>query len=234
MFLQAKDIQYLKNEFSKLKKDVYMTLFTTELGCQYCKDEEVLLNEVLQTSDKLHLEVKNINIDKEDAARYQITGAPTLVLREKDKDFGITFMGIPAGHEFSAFLADIMMIGTEEHGLSQDTLMKLASVPKAADLLVFVTPSCPYCPSAVHMGHKLAYVKENWRSAMVEAMEFPDLSQRFEVQAVPRIVINQDAYFEGAMPETMFVDLIIKGLQGVTTGPNGVRKLGMSARRPVV
>ncbi len=233
MFLQEKDVEYLKKEFASMDKDVYMTFFTTELGCQYCKDEETLLKEVLETSDKLHLEIKNINIDKEDAAKYKVNAAPTLVLREKDKDFGITFMGIPAGHEFSAFLADIKMIGTGEHGLSQNTLSKLASVNYDAELLVFVTPSCPYCPGAVHMGHKLAYAKENWRSAMVEAMEFPELSQRFEVQAVPRTVINSDSYFEGAMPEDMFVDLVIKGLEGVTTGPNGVKKLGMSANRPM-
>ena len=59
MFLQEKDVEYLKKEFASLEKDVYMVLFTTELGCQYCADEETLLKELLATSDKLHLEVKN-------------------------------------------------------------------------------------------------------------------------------------------------------------------------------
>jgi len=212
MFLKDSDIEYLKKEVSGLTRDVHMVLFVSELGCEYCKDEEQLLKELLPTSDRLHLEVKNINIDREDAQKLHVTAAPTLVLKDADHDYGIQFMGIPAGHEFSALLADIKMIGTGEHGLSDATLNKLASTDKPAELLVFVTPSCPYCPSAVHMGHKLAYVKENWRSAMVEAMEFPQLSQRFEVQAVPRIVINEGAYFEGAMPEHMFVDLILKAL----------------------
>ena len=212
MFLKESDINYLKGEFADLKKDVRLVFFTSELGCQYCKDEETLLKELLPTSDRLHLEVKNINIDREDAERLHVKAAPTLVLMDDEKDYGIQFMGIPAGHEFSALLADIKMIGTGEHGLSSRTLNLLASTDKPAELLVFVTPSCPYCPSAVHMGHKLAYVKDNWRSAMVEAMEFPELSQRFEVQAVPRTVINEGAYFEGAMPENMFVDAVLKGI----------------------
>jgi len=229
MFLQEQDIEYLKKEFAPMTTDVYMTLFVSESDCQYCKDEETLLKELKETSDKLHLEIKNINTDKEDAAKYNVTQAPTLILGEKDKDFGINFIGIPAGHEFSALLADVKMIGTSEHGLSEETLTALAAVDKPANLLVFVTPSCPHCPGATHMGHKLAYVKENWRSSMVEAMEFPEMSQRYEVQAVPRIVTNDDAYFEGNMPEPMFVDMVIKAI----TGQSGVQRMGLADNKPM-
>jgi len=225
MFLQEKDTEYLKKEFASLTTDVYMTLFVSELDCQYCKDEETLLNEVLETSDKLHLEVKNINVDKEDAEKYNVTVAPTLILREENKDFGISFMGIPAGHEFAALLADIKMVGTGEHGLTQETLDTLATVDEPAELLVFITPTCPHCPGATHMGHKLAYVKDNWSSAMVEAMEFPEMSQKYEVQAVPRVVTNSDAYFEGNMPEPMFVDMIVKAVKG----QDGIQRMNILA-----
>lgn len=229
MFLQEKDIEHLKKELASMTTDVYMTLFVSEFDCQYCKDEETLLKEVLATSDKLHLEVRNINVDKDDAAKYKVRVAPTLILREKDKDFGISFMGIPAGHEFSALLADIKMIGTGEHGLSQETMTALESVDQPAELLVFITTTCPHCPGATHMGHKLAYVKDNWRSAMVEAMEFPEMSQRYEVQAVPRIVTNDSAYFEGNMPEPMFVDMVIKAV----TGQQGVQRIRVEGEQPM-
>lgn len=43
----------------------------------------------------------------------------------------------------------------------------------------------------------------------IEATEFPDLSRRYHVMAVPRTVINDSAVIEGAMPESMFVQRIL-------------------------
>ena len=42
----------------------------------------------------------------------------------------------------------------------------------------------------------------------IEATEFPDLARKYRVMAVPRTVINDQAAFEGAMPESMFIRAI--------------------------
>jgi len=36
---------------------------------------------------------------------------------------------------------------------------------------------------------------------VIEAMEFPDLAQRYAVRGVPKIVINETTEFVGAVPE---------------------------------
>ena len=48
----------------------------------------------------------------------------------------------------------------------------------------------------------------------VEANEFPELSARFGVQGVPRIVVNELGAFVGALPEPQFVDAVLQ-LAGV-------------------
>jgi len=47
---------------------------------------------------------------------------------------------------------------------------------------------------------------------VVEAVEFPDLSNRFKVKAVPTIVINDRVRFEGAYPPEAFLEEIKKAL----------------------
>ena len=49
---------------------------------------------------------------------------------------------------------------------------------------------------------------------MVEATEFPDLSQQYKVRAVPKIIINDEASFEGNLPEGLFVDQILAAMKG--------------------
>ncbi len=48
----------------------------------------------------------------------------------------------------------------------------------------------------------------------IEATEFPHLVQRYQVYGVPRTVVNEDVFIDGAMPEADFVDGVLKGLKG--------------------
>ncbi len=62
------------------------------------------------------------------------------------------------------------------------------------------------------LAHRLAMESE-WISAdMVEATEFPHLANKYEVYGVPRTVINETLHIEGAVPESMLVNELIKVL----------------------
>jgi hypothetical protein len=66
----------------------------------------------------------------------------------------------------------------------------------------------------VRLAHHLAVASDLIRADCVEANEFPDLSQRYMVVAVPKTVINERASFEGALPETQFVDEVLRAVGG--------------------
>lgn len=51
----------------------------------------------------------------------------------------------------------------------------------------------------------MAVESEYVTADVIEAMEFPDLSRRFRVQGVPKIVINDSAEFVGALPEPQYL-----------------------------
>jgi len=48
----------------------------------------------------------------------------------------------------------------------------------------------------------------------IEANEFPDLSRRYQVMAVPKIVINDRVQFEGAIPERDFLGAVLQAVDG--------------------
>lgn len=54
------------------------------------------------------------------------------------------------------------------------------------------------------------------RADAIEASEFPDLSTRYRVFAVPRTVINGGPYIEGSMPENLFLDAVLKAVAPAT------------------
>ena len=62
------------------------------------------------------------------------------------------------------------------------------------------------------LAHRLAIESEWITSDMVEATEFPHLANKYEVYGVPRTVINETIHVEGAVPEPMLVNELMKAL----------------------
>ena len=66
----------------------------------------------------------------------------------------------------------------------------------------------------MRLAHRLAIESPMVTAEMVEATEFPDLSQQYKVRSVPKIIINDEASFEGNLPEGLFVDQILMAMKG--------------------
>ncbi len=62
------------------------------------------------------------------------------------------------------------------------------------------------------LAYRFAMENDLIRADAVEASEFPELSSRYRVHAVPRTVINGGAYVEGSLPENFFLDAILKNI----------------------
>jgi hypothetical protein len=64
----------------------------------------------------------------------------------------------------------------------------------------------------VTLAHHLAIASEFVTADMVEAIEFPHLSIKYNVMGVPRSVINETVHQEGAAPEPMILERLKEGV----------------------
>ncbi len=204
-------IQQVKELFQQLDQPVAVLFFGDANGaCDYCDDTKQLLEEVTALSDKLSLETYDLQANADVAAQYNVDKAPGIVIAAKDgdtiKDYGIRYAGIPSGHEFTSIINDLLNVSRRDSGLSEATRQYLASLDKDVLLQVFVTPTCPYCPRAVVLAHQMALESDKVQAEMIEAMEFPELSNQHSVSGVPHTVINGGAgNVVGAVPESNMV-----------------------------
>lgn len=204
--LKDEDRQKLVEEFGqKLVNPVRLAFFTQNLDCMYCAPTEMILRELTPLSDKITLETWNFVNDKPQAETYGIDKIPAVAVVGQ-KDYGLRFYGIPAGYEFASLVASIIDVSRGETVLTQESKDILRSLSKPVRIQVFVTPTCPYCPSAVVLAHRMALESPYITADMVEAMEFPELSERFNVSGVPHTIINDGAgELIGANPEEALI-----------------------------
>ncbi len=60
------------------------------------------------------------------------------------------------------------------------------------------------------LAHKLSQANINVRADVIEASEFPDLAQKYDVSSVPKTVINEKVEIVGATSEGKFVDEVLR------------------------
>lgn len=65
----------------------------------------------------------------------------------------------------------------------------------------------------MRLAHRFAMENDLITADCIESTEFPELVERYRVSAVPKTVINESAFIEGALPETFFLDHILSTLE---------------------
>lgn len=203
--------EQIKKALEPMKNNIKMVLFTKEGTCPTCQETKKLLTEMTGLNDKILVDFKDLDKDSADAAAYGVTDVPTFViLNDKDEYQGVMFQGIPAGHEINSFLSAIVYMSGLDFQMDQELLDRIAKIDKPVDIKVFITLSCPHCPGAVSTAHSLAMLNKNVQASMIESQTFYDLSTKYKVSGVPKIVINDKYELLGNQPIDAFLKEIEK------------------------
>ena len=211
--LSQEDSDYLKKEFEKITNNVIIEFFSTDNKdkCEQCDNIRAIMKEIMDLTDKVSLKEFNIDKDKEKAEKYNIKMAPVLVFNNKDNG-NIKFYGVPSGYEFSSLIEDIMDIGTGNIEFDEGVEEKVKAIDEDVNIMVFVTPTCPYCPAAVRTAHKFAMINPKIKADMIESYEFPEIADKYKVKGVPRVIINEKDGFEGTLEQEKFLEKITENL----------------------
>jgi glutaredoxin-like protein len=201
----------IKEIFLGLKEKVNVVLFTDENDCETCSDTREFLNEIEDMSEKIVLTQYDLKKNEEKAKVWGIDKAPAIrLLDDNENDFGVTFYGIPAGHEINSFISGMMELSGAGEQLPVEMKSELDTLDKKVKIKVFVTLACPHCSGAVSKAHKLAYENSNIEAEMIECGTFPEEASKYNVSGVPKIVFNDTEELVGNQPFDQFLNAVLK------------------------
>jgi glutaredoxin-like protein len=177
--------------------------------CDTCDDTRTLLEEVAGLSEQIRLNVHDLFAEGSPAAALEVDRIPAIVLGGGARG-RVRYYGIPAGYEFGSFLEELIEVASGRTDLKEETKEALKGLERDVHIRVFVTPSCPFCPAAARLAHKMAVESEKVTADVVEASAFPDLVERYRVRGVPKVVVNETVEFTGAQPEARFLAHVLR------------------------
>ncbi len=203
--------ELLKADFKeKLVDPVKIMMFTQELECRFCSDTRNLVQDLATLNDKITVEIYDFVKDAAKANEYGIDKIPALAIMGK-KDYGVRIYGIPYGYELQTLIEAIINVSKGTTDLSDKTKAILKEVKSPVKIKVFVTLTCPHCPVAAAVAHKLAIESDLVKADVIESSEFPELAMKYNVIGVPKIIINDKVEFVGAFNEDLFAEHVLLG-----------------------
>lgn len=175
-----------------MTSNVKVVMYTGE-NCELCGSTEELLKTLAELSKgKINLEVKQVENKEKMKEKLGVEKPPVIILGENEE---VRYTGAPLGHEGWALLETIVALSTKEVKIPEQYVEKLKNLKKTVRIETIITPTCPYCPYAVLIANRIAIASEGKVvSDVVEAHEFPEIAEKFNVMAVPTVALSTKPY----------------------------------------
>ncbi|MDG1583299.1 alkyl hydroperoxide reductase subunit F [Pseudomonas sp. GOM6] len=154
------------------------------------KSQELLglLNDIVGLTDKITLKT-----DGSDARR------PSFALNRVGEDTGVTFAGIPMGHEFTSLVLALLQVGGHPSKLDAETIAQIKSIEGTFEFETYFSLSCQNCPDVVQALNLMAVLNPNIRNVSIDGALFQEEVERRQIMAVPSIYLNGEVFGAGRM-----------------------------------
>ncbi len=176
-----------------LTKDVQIGLIETE------HEKSGLIR---QFCDDLIQLVPKIRIIEEEGDPDEV---PTIKIHN-----GLRYQAIPSGTEVVPFIEALKMLDSAAAQIDEDTNDRLASVDLPTSLIIYVAPQCKFCPEAVRQLLPLPILNSNIRLTVIDAMHFPELAEKENIQSVPTLILEDRFRWAGSIQVNEIIDVMTK------------------------
>lgn len=173
--IDASIAEQLKQAFAKLEQPVELVVRPSE----HAKQDELasMLRAVADTSAEISLREGG-----------ETSSVPRFHVEANGKPTGVSFTGIPGGHEFTSLV--LAILHADGKGKMPDAALidRIRRLRGPVRLRTFVSLSCENCPDVVQALNLMATVHDDFEHEMVDGEFATDEAEALNIQGVPSVI----------------------------------------------
>ncbi len=186
--------EQLKTVFAAIENKISLVHFESEHA-----DQNQLL-EMLKGLASTHnlIEVRSCG---------QPSPVPRFFLEKNNQPIGVSFTGIPGGHEFTSFV--LAVLNADRKGKLPDATLceRIKNLKGPIKLQTYISLSCENCPDVVQALNQMAILHDNFKHEMIDGAYAQEAIKTLNIQGVPSVVANANLIHSGRIH---FLDLLTK------------------------
>ena len=149
------------------------------------KELKELLDEVAAASS-------HITIEEKDLKR-----TPSFTVDKPDEDTGITFAGLPMGHEFNSLVLALLQVSGRAPKEEQSVIDQIKALDRPLNFETYISLTCQKCPDVVQALNLMSLLNPNITHTMIDGAIFRQESE--DIMAVPAIYLDGEEFGNGRM-----------------------------------
>ena len=126
------------------------------------RELEELLNEIAELSDKVTVVAGN---DKR---------KPSFMIRRVGTDIGVTFAGIPMGHEFTSLVLALLQVGGHPSKAAQELIEQIKELDGDFSFETYFSLSCQNCPDVVQALNLMSVLNPRIKHVAIDGALFKE------------------------------------------------------------
>lgn len=151
------------------------------------KDMLSLVNELASMSSKITVE------------KVKLERTPSFSINRPNKDTGITFAGIPLGHEFTSLVLALLQTSGRPPRVDDKVINQVKNLSGKYNFETYISLSCHNCPEVVQSLNLMSILNSNITHTMIDGAAFKDEVENKNIMAVPSVYLNGEFFSSGRM-----------------------------------
>jgi thioredoxin reductase (NADPH) len=188
-FITSDMRKQLAGVFAKMERNIKVIAVVDD--SKISKEVEGFAGEVKTLSDKVLVEVYKKSSNQEFEDKVNLTLYPAILLCNEENEYlGVSFHGVPGGHEFNSFIIALYNAAGPGQGIDKEILDKIHSIDKQINIKIAISLSCTMCPEVVMGAQRIALENKNVTANMLDLAHFNEIKTKYSIMSVPCMIIN--------------------------------------------
>ena len=170
----------------------YLQMMEGDILLKVSAGDDPVSKDMLSLMDELSSMSPRIKVEKADLPR-----TPSFTVNRPDQDTGITFAGIPLGHEFTSLVLAILQVSGRPPKVSDQIIEQIKNIEGEYNFETFVSLSCNNCPEVVQALNLMSVLNPNITHTMIDGAVFKEEAESRNVMGVPTVFLNGEEYTSG-------------------------------------
>ncbi|WP_342598164.1 alkyl hydroperoxide reductase subunit F [Psychrobacillus sp. FSL H8-0483] len=178
----------------KSQLNQYLQLLENDIVLKVSVGTDKVSDEMLALVDELASLSSKITVEKVELAR-----TPSFSVNRVGEDAGITFAGVPLGHEFTSLVLALLQVSGRAPKVDQKIIDQIKNVTGEYHFETYVSLTCHNCPDVVQALNIMSVLNPNITHTMVDGAAYKEEVESKDILAVPAVYMNGESFGNGRM-----------------------------------
>ncbi|MDA7025124.1 alkyl hydroperoxide reductase subunit F [Bacillus sp. CLL-7-23] len=179
----------IKNQLNQ-----YMQLIENEMILKVSAGEDNTSREMLALVEELASMSTKITVEK-----TRLNRTPSFSVTRAGAETGVTFAGVPLGHEFTSLVLALLQVSGRAPKVDQKVIEQIKNISGDYHFESYISLTCHNCPDVVQALNMMSILNPNITHTMVDGAAYKSEVESKNIMAVPTVYLNGEPFGSGRM-----------------------------------